>query len=53
MPPDEKLRRPFQRYALAQMRQPGFAPGFPDWRSDVLDETGRLSLYCHQPIYAV
>jgi hypothetical protein len=27
------------------VRQPGFAPGFPDWRSDVLDETGRLSLY--------
>jgi hypothetical protein len=30
---------------LAPVRQPGFAPGFSDWRSDVLDETGRLSLY--------
>jgi hypothetical protein len=26
------------------MRQPGFEPGLPDWQSDVLDQTGRLSL---------
>ena len=31
------------------VRQPGFAPGFTDWKSDVLDETGRLSLYYCQP----
>lgn len=26
------------------MRRPGFEPGLPDWQSDVLDQTGRLSL---------
>ena len=35
---------------LAQVRQPGFAPGFSDWGSDVLDETGRLSLWIYDAV---